>query len=83
MTIGMLGASGRQPGTVLCGYVSLVPYYSFLVRKESFRASITRSGKEEHVISVQFLGSQQDVSTSRMKKRNKSRMILRIVATGP
>ena len=25
--------------------------------------------EEEHVISVQFLGSQQDVSTSRMKKR--------------
>ena len=25
--------------------------------------------EEEHVISVQFLGSQQDVSTSRKKKR--------------
>jgi len=39
--------------------------------------------EEEQIISVQFLGSQQDVSTSRMKKRNKSRMILLIVATGP
>ena len=32
--------------------------------------------EEEHVISVQFLRSQQDVSTCRMKKGSKSKMLL-------
>ena len=49
----------RQPG----------PLWSFLVRKESFRASMTRSGKKSMLSRYSFLGSQRDVSTSRMKKR--------------
>ena len=37
MTIGMLGESGRRPGTVSFGFLSMAPHRSFLVRKESFR----------------------------------------------
>ena len=55
MTIGMLGDFGRRPGTVSFRFVSLVPHSSFLVKKESSRAYMTRSGKKSMSSLYSFL----------------------------
>ena len=63
---GVIGGPQRPDYGV---YVNQVHPWSSLVSMESFPASYAQVREEEHVISVQFLGSQQDVSTCRKKKR--------------
>ena len=76
MTIGMLGESGRQPGTVSYRYVSLVPHWSFLVSKESFRASMTRSGKKSMFYRYSFLEVNKMCQLAEWKRGSKARMLL-------
>ena len=49
----------RQPG----------PPMKFPSEEEILKCIYDRVWQEEHVIAVQFLGSQQDVSSCRLKKR--------------
>ena len=74
--IGMRGESGRQPGTVSCGYVSLVPHSSFLVRKEYLRASMTRSGRKSMLYRYSFLEVNKMCQLAERKRGSKSRMLL-------
>ena len=52
-----------------CGYVNQLLFWSFLVSKEYFLAFYAQVREEQQVISLQFVGSQQDVSNCRKKKR--------------
>ena len=72
----MRGESGRPAGTVYGGYVSLVPHCSFLVRKESLRASMTRSEGKSMLYRYSFLEVSKMCQLAERKKGSKSRMLL-------
>ena len=78
MTIGMRGGFGGRPGpgTVYGDYVSLVPHCSFLVRKESLRASMTRSERKSMLYRYSFLEVSKMCQLAERKRGSKSRMPL-------
>ena len=55
MTIGMLGDSGRQPGTDFFDFVSLVRRLNSPLKKEASRASMTRYGTKSMSLLCSFL----------------------------
>ena len=63
ITIGMRGESSGLPGTDYGDYVSLILHCSFLVRKESLHASITKSERKSMLSRYSFL------EVSKKKKR--------------
>ena len=76
MTIGMRGGFGGRPGTVYGDYVSLFPHCSFLVRKESLRASMTRSERKSMLYRYSFLEVSKMCQLAERKRGSKSRMPL-------
>ena len=62
-----IGESGRQPGTVSFGYVSLAPSESFLVR---------RSGKKSMLSRYSFLEVNEMYQLAEWRRGSKSRMLL-------
>ena len=74
--IGVRGESGRRLGTVYGGYVSLVPHCSFVVRKESLRASMTRSERKSMLYRYSFLEVNKMCQLAERKRGSKSRMLL-------
>ena len=76
MTIGMRGESGGPSQTVYGDHVSLVPDCSFLVRKESLRASMTRSERKSMFYRYSFLEVSKMCQLAERKRGSKSRMPL-------
>jgi len=72
----LLRLGAVAPGTENGGYVSLVRHCSFLVRKESLRASMTRSERKSMLYRYSFLEVNKMCQLAERKRGSKSRMLL-------